>query len=50
VQAGMQQPTGKGPVQDDPMEKLKKLKEMYEANLITEQEYEKKRAEILANL
>ncbi|MBI3740420.1 MAG: SHOCT domain-containing protein [Chloroflexi bacterium] len=35
---------------EDPSEKLKKLKEMREAGLITEQEYEAKRSEIISKM
>ena len=35
-------------LQEDPMEKLTKLKKMVEAGLITEDEYNTKKAEILA--
>ena len=36
--------------QDDPMERLKKLKQMFEAGLITQSEFDTKKAEILSNL
>jgi len=49
-QAGMQQPSGAAPAQEDPMQKLKKLKDLFEADLITEEEYEKKKSEILSDL
>lgn len=38
------------PSSDDPMEKLKKLKQMFEAGLITQEEYDGKKAEILAKM
>ena len=58
-QGGMPTPTYQTPitttapttasVQDDPMQKLKKLKEMLDAGLITQEEYDTKKANILAN-
>lgn len=38
------------PKVDDPMEKLKQLKQMFENELISSEEYESKKAEILKNL
>ena len=35
---------------DDPMAKLTKLKNMFDAGLITQEEYDKKKAEILASM
>jgi len=35
---------------DDPMAKLTKLKNMFDAGLITQEEYDKKKAEILSSL
>lgn len=35
---------------DDPMEKLKQLKQLFESELISNEEYESKKAEILKNL
>lgn len=47
LQGGL--PTAPPPApQEDPMEKLKKLKSMMEAGLITQQEYETKKADILS--
>ncbi|MCX6678988.1 MAG: PH domain-containing protein [Methanothrix sp.] len=37
-------------VADDPMAKLTKLKNMFDAGLITQEEYDKKKAEILASM
>jgi tellurite resistance protein len=36
--------------QDDPVERLKKLKQMFEARLITQEEFDTKKAEILSNI
>jgi uncharacterized protein YqfA (UPF0365 family) len=41
------QPT---PVTDDPMSKLTKLKNMFDAGLINQEEYDKKKADILATM
>jgi len=41
---------GQQPQQADPMEKLKKLKEMLEADLISEEEYAAKKKEILDSM
>jgi uncharacterized protein (DUF697 family) len=38
------------PGQDDPVERLKKLKQMFEAGLITQDEFDTKKVEILANI
>jgi tellurite resistance protein len=38
------------PAPDDPMERLKKLKQMLEAELITQGEFDTKKAEILSNI
>lgn len=38
------------PTQDDPVERLKKLKQMLEAELITRGEFDTKKAEILSNI
>ena len=38
------------PTQDDPVERLKKLKQMLEAELITQGEFDTKKAEILSNI
>lgn len=38
------------PAQDDPLQKLKKLKDMADAGLITAQEYEAKKADILSRM
>ena len=38
------------PASDDPMEKLAKLKKLFEADLISQQEYDAKKAEILSQL
>ena len=35
---------------DDPMAKLTKLKNMFDAGLITQEEYDKKKAEILSSM
>lgn len=40
----------RGAQQDDPTEKLRQLKEMYDARLITLEEYEAKKAEILRRM
>ncbi len=37
-------------IQDDPVERLKKLKQMFEAGLITQGEFDTKKAEILTNI
>ncbi|MBN1956050.1 MAG: PH domain-containing protein [Anaerolineae bacterium] len=50
LQTGMPVANPAPAVQDDPVEKLKKLKAMQEAGLITEAEYEGKKAEILAQM
>lgn len=36
--------------QDDPMERLKKLKQLFDADLITQEEFELKKAEILSSI
>jgi hypothetical protein len=47
----MQQPVvAPAPAQEDPVAKLKQLKEMLDAGLITQEEYDKKKAEILASM
>ncbi len=49
LQGGLPISTAPAPVQqEDPMQKLKKLKEMMDAGLITAQEYEAKKADILS--
>ena len=35
---------------EDPLQKMKQLKEMLDAKLITQDEYDKKKAEILASM
>lgn len=42
--------TSPAAIQDDPVERLKKLKQMFEAGLITQGEFDTKRAEILTNI
>jgi uncharacterized tellurite resistance protein B-like protein len=42
--------TSSTPTLDDPVERLKKLKQMLEAELITQGEFEAKKAEILSNI
>ena len=37
-------------VVDDPMAKLTKLKNMFDAGLITQEEYDKKKADVLASM
>ena len=44
------QPTSSAPATEDPVEKLKKLKDMLEANLITAEEFEAKKADILSTM
>jgi hypothetical protein len=46
----LQQPVQATPPQDDPVTKLKQLKEMVEAGLITQDEYDKTKAAILAKM
>jgi len=41
--------TSPAAIQDDPVERLKKLKQMFETGLITQGEFDTKKAEILAN-
>ena len=45
-----QQPVTPTPAADDPMQKLEKLKKMFDAGLITEQEFATKKQEILSQL
>ena len=42
--------TSPASTQDDPVERLKKLKQMFEAGLITQGEFDTKKAEILSNI
>jgi membrane protease subunit (stomatin/prohibitin family) len=42
--------TSSTPTLDDPVERLKKLKQMLEAELITQDEFDTKKAEILSNI
>ena len=42
--------TSPAATQDDPVERLKKLKQMFEAGLITQGEFDTKKAEILTNI
>jgi membrane protease subunit (stomatin/prohibitin family) len=42
--------TSPAATQDDPVERLKKLKQMFEAGLITQGEFDNKKAEILTNI
>jgi uncharacterized tellurite resistance protein B-like protein len=42
--------TSPASTQDDPVERLKKLKQMFEAGLITQGEFDTKKAEILTNI
>ena len=42
-------PAPAAPAADDPMAKLQKLKQFYDMGLITEQEYNAKKMEILSN-
>lgn len=49
-QQGQQQGQDGGGQADDPMAKLQKLKQMYESELISEEEYEAKKKEILATM
>ena len=44
------QPTSSAPATEDPVEKLKKLKDMFEADLITAEEFEAKKADILSTM
>ena len=44
------QPTSSAPATEDPVEKLKKLKDMLEADLITAEEFEAKKADILSTM
>jgi len=44
------QPVPQSAPKEDPMEQLNKLKSMVEAGLITEEEYNTKKAEILAKM
>ena len=46
----LQQPAQAAPPQEDPVTKLKKLKEMVEADLISQEEYDKTKATILAKM
>jgi len=46
----LQQPMHAAPIQEDPVTKLKQLKEMVEAGLITQDEYDKTKAAILAKM
>ena len=48
VPAAQQSPSS--PPKEDPLEKLKKLKSMLDADLITEDEYNAKKTEILSNM
>ncbi len=45
-----QAPAQPAPATDDPMEKLAKLKKLFEAELISKEEYDAKKAEILSQL
>jgi len=42
--------TSPAATQDDPVERLKKLKQMFEAGLITQGEFDTKKAEILSSI
>ena len=42
--------TSSAPTREDPVERLNKLKQMFEAGLITQGEFETKKAEILSNI
>ena len=44
------QPTSSAPATEDPVEKLKKLKDMFDADLITAEEFEAKKADILSTM
>ena len=46
----LQQPAQAAPQQEDPVTKLKQLKEMVEADLISQEEYDKTKAAILAKM
>jgi hypothetical protein len=46
----LQQPAQAAPPQEDPVTKLKQLKEMVEADLISQEEYDKTKAAILAKM
>ena len=48
--AGRQAATSAAPEQQDPQEELKRLRELREQNLITEDEYEEKRKAMLDSL
>lgn len=49
-QAGGKTSTSPAAAQDDPVEKLKKLKQMFETGLITQEEFDAKKAEILSKI
>ena len=46
----LRQPTSSEPATEDSVEKLKKLKDMLEADLITAEEFEAKKADILSTM
>jgi uncharacterized tellurite resistance protein B-like protein len=49
-QSSSKSSTSPASTQDDPVERLKKLKQMFEAGLITQGEFDTKKAEILSNI
>jgi membrane protease subunit (stomatin/prohibitin family) len=50
MQGGMQQGAGAAAAQQDPVQKLKQLKDMLDAGLITQTEYDEKKADILSKM
>jgi membrane protease subunit (stomatin/prohibitin family) len=50
MQSGMQQGAGAAAAQQDPVQKLKQLKDMLDAGLITQTEYDEKKADILSKM
>jgi uncharacterized tellurite resistance protein B-like protein len=49
-QSSSKSSTSPASTQDDPVERLKKLKQMFEAGLITQGEFDTKKAELLSNI